>query len=380
MKLTTIILLFLFAAACGNPKKSSSGKVKQIFIKGDPLTMVSGTEKESTSFMTYNNFMDFRDYALSSIQIFAEKEILSNEQVESIESGNEAEEKDLTQETPDLFRFKYVNAQEYDFVNADSTIALTFGRSASNSQMNLNQLRLVNMVYDVAVEHYSISADRTKMSFLFRLKDKRYGSVLMSAVFYKFNQQKTTIPKTSTALKYIFGPGVIVPWKLAADKKVKISVCPSAVGFVSLEQIRTAFEKWEEPFRYQSKKLDIDVVPVASCKPFSDVNESALHYVSEYLTMPEEEYLNPGFALINADISSGYIFDADIVLLGSEIKKSPGYKTNGGLDRTLTHEFGHFLGLDHMFDGHSSIMSYRRVTDIMWYDSTAIRELYKNQL
>jgi hypothetical protein len=380
MKIASLITIIFLASACGNPKKHSSGKVNQIFVKGDPLTMVTGTVKDSNSFVTYNNFMDFRDYALSSLQIFAEKEILSNEQVESIESGNEAEEKDLTAEAPDLFRFKYINAKEYDFVNADSTIALTFDRQTTSNKMNLTQLRLVNTVYDVAVEHYSLSADRTKMSFLFRLKDKRYGSVLMSAVFYKYNLQKSSIPKTSRILKYIYGPCVIVPWKLAADKKVKISVCPNAVGFVSIEQIRSAFEKWEEPFSYLPRKLDIEVNPVASCKPFSDVNESALHYVSEYLTIPEQEYLNPGFALINGDMSAGYIFDADIVLLGSEIKKSPAFKFNGGLDRTLTHEFGHYLGLDHMFDGHESVMSYKRVMELKSYDKTAIRELYRQQL
>lgn len=379
MRLALLFCLIL-VSACGQPKKSSGRSVKQIFVKGDPLTMIADTTKDSTSFITHANYMDFRDYALSSIQIFAEKEVLSNEQIEDIENGNEAEETDQTKEIPELFTIRYAGTNRYEFINDANSIALGLNKDELTGKLNLSNIRFSTVTYKTEIEHYSISKDQTKISFLFRLKDRTNGSILMSAVFYKYNPLKATIGKTDSRYKYIHGPGVLVPWKLTSDKKIKVNVCPSAQGYVSSYEVREAFEKWEEPFKSRSVKLDIDVTSVSSCKPFSDVNESSLHYVSEYLTIAEEEYLNPGFAILNSDLSAGHIFDADIVLLGSEIKKSPGYRFNGGLSRTLIHEFGHFLGLDHQFDGFYSVMSYDRVLELGTYDNNAITELYKEQL
>jgi hypothetical protein len=368
------------AAGCGQPKKSSARSVKQIFVKGDPLTMIANTTKEKNSFITHANYMDFRDYAVSSIQIFAEKEVLSNEQIEDIETGNEAEETDQTQVAPELFTIKYAGPNRYELINDASTISLGLVKDTKTGKLNLNNIRFAAVTYSTEIEHYSVSKDQTKISFLFRLKDRTNGSVLMSAVFYKYNPAKAVIAKTDARYKYINGPGVLVPWKLTSGKKIKVNVCPSALGFVSSSEVREAFEKWEEPFKTRPVKLDIEVVTASTCKPFSDVNESSLHYVSEYLTIPEEEYLNPGFALMNSDLSAGHIFDADIVLLGSEIQKSPSYRFNGGLSRTLIHEFGHFLGLDHQFDGYYSVMSYENVKELGTYDMTAMTELYKEQL
>ena len=73
---------------------------------------------------------------------------------------------------------------------------------------------------------------------------------------------------------------------------------------------------------------------------------------------------------------SGNIYDADIVILGSEIAKDASFSTMD-FNRVLSHEFGHFLGLDHQFDGPMSIMSYDSVYSLGTYDNNAITELYK---
>ena len=47
------------------------------------------------------------------------------------------------------------------------------------------------------------------------------------------------------------------------------------------------------------------------------------------------------------------------------------------IHRTITHEFGHLLGLHHEFDGNPSIMSYNHdETEITQFDIEAVTQLY----
>lgn len=374
MKNSILALALIVSVSCGQ-KPSSSNKIKQIFVKGDPLTMVKGTEKNTVPFLTSANVMEFQGYALSSLNIFAEKELLTQEESRDIESGNEAEESDQTTSSKLLFSTKMVDVGEYVFEDPSSQISFHFKKDWSDSMLHLKELRLGTQEFQVKIEHYSISSDKSKMSLLFRLKTPQDGNVLLNAVFYKANANPVVIPKTSSTYRYIYGPGVIVPWKLGPERAIQVDVCPSTLSYLTIDEVREAFKKWERPFTYKTNKLNIDVRSVKSCKPFSDVEQHALHYVDEYLTVPDDHSYNPGFALVNADTTNGYIFDADIILLGAESRKDPQYNSIE-IDRTLAHEFGHFLGLDHQFEGYTSIMSYDSVYFLGNYDYQAIQELY----
>lgn len=375
MKYSLLILMLAFSVACGKKSSGGSKKINQIFVKGDPLTMIEGTNQNTNSFITNENLSSLSGFALSNIFIFSEKELISTEETEDIEAGQEATEQDETKKTPPLFSMQ-LQGSTARYVDSKNELGVEFRYNFTTQSYGISGLIIKSNVFPVSsVQHYSISPDKSKMSFLFNVEDEA-GRNLVSITFYKYNTIKATIPKVSSSYKYIYGPGVVVPWKLDATRQIKINVCPSNSSYVTTSEVRRAFEKWERAFDYKAKKLDIVVNQVASCKPFSDVNEQALHYVGDYLTMPDKDAYNPGFAMIHGDMSAGNIFDADIVLLGAETRKDPGY-TSSMLARTLTHEFGHFLGLDHMFEGQSSIMSYRRVTELTWYDQMAITELYK---
>ena len=200
--------------------------------------------------------------------------------------------------------------------------------------------------------------------------------MLVDASFYRHSAKKPTT-KVSSAYNYIYGPGVVVPWKLDATRKVTVDICPSMSQKLSSTRIKSALEAWEAPFAFKTNKLDIVLNELTVCKPFSDVDQHSIHYIDSYLTIQQEDAYNAGFTMIHSDLSVGNIFDADIVILGAEIAKDESFDAYE-FGRVLTHELGHFLGLDHQFDGTSSIMSYKSIYNLSEYDDNAITELYKN--
>lgn len=379
MKSLLLIPVLLLSVACGNKTSPSSKKVHRIFVKGNPLVMVEGTNKNKTSFITTSNLSEFNDFALFGMYSFSEKEFISDEVVEDIESGQEATEEDQTSEKARTFNMKMSGFNEYSL--EDSNGKLRLGFENVSGRLQLKTLGYGDEAIEVIVEHYSLSTDKSKMSFLFRAASSEEGNVLMNITFYK-NSAKVSVPKVSSDYHYIYGKGVVVPWKLDATRKVTVDVCPSVTEVLPFSKVKAAFEIWEAPFKYKSQKLDIVVNQKTSCKPFSDLNEHSIHYIEKYLTIADKHAANPGFTMIHSDLNQGYIFDADMVLLGSEIKKLKNYDEYDH-DRTLSHEFGHFLGLDHQFDKDQygdpiySIMSYKPVYDLGMYDQKAITELYK---
>jgi hypothetical protein len=374
MKSLLLISLLVFNVACGKKASSSKKQVNQIFVKGNPLTMINGTQKNRASFISSANTAEFNNYALGEISIFTEKELMTPAESEDIESGNEAESTDQTTDAAKVFNMKTSGVNKFDF--ADTAGKISFGFNKNGTVLDLTSIKLGDSRFSSTMEHYSLSADKSKMSFLFRLATSGDGNVLISASFYRYTAKKP-VSKVSSSYHYLYGPGVVVPWKLTATRKVTVDICPSMTENLSIGTIKAALEVWEEPFVSKTKKLDIDVRSLVICKPFSDVDQHAIHFINSYLTVQGDNSYNPGFTMIQSDLSNGNIFDADIVILGSEIAKDSSFDLNE-FNRVLSHEFGHFLGLDHQFDGPVSIMSYDSVYQLGTYDAGAITELYKN--
>lgn len=374
MKFLTLFLVLLLSVACGK-KSSSKRKINRIFVKGDPLTLIKDTQKNQVSFITKENLEEFNNYSMGNFYFFAEKEQMP-ERKEDIESGNEAEDEDRTEEKRDIFNLVQTGSDTYKFENPNGSIALNFKLEGNN--LNLISLNYGEIEYKTIVEHYSVTEDKKRFSILVRVADKAYGNLLMNLVFQKEGEQKE-IRKISSDYKYIYGPGVVVPWKLDEERKITVDVCPNISENFSLTKVKKALKVWESPFRYKEKKLIINVRTPSTCKPFSDVNEHAIHYIDSYLTVADKDRYNPGFAMLQADLRDGHIYDADIVLLGSEISKDTSF-ADRNLARVITHEFGHFLGLHHQFDDDStSIMSYESIYYLGLYDEEAITNLYENE-
>ena len=353
MKTLLLISILAISASCGKAK--SSRRVNQIFVKGNPLTMIKDTQKDKTSFITTATVSDFNNFALTNLYIFAEKELISQEESEDIEAGQEAEDSDQTQDAATVLNFKQLNSTEY--LMSDASGGIAFGFETVGTKLNISSLTLGKDTFPVTIEHYSLSADKSKMSFLFRLTTSGDGEVLVNASFYRHSAKKPTT-KVSSAYHYIYGPGVVVPWKLDATRKVTVDICPSMSQKLSSTRIKSALEAWESPFAFKTNKLDIVLNELTVCKPFSDVDQHSIHFIDSYLTIQQEDAYNAGFTMIHSDLSAGNIFDADIVILGSEIAKDESFDANE-FGRVWAHELGHFLGLDQQFDGTRSIMSYK---------------------
>lgn len=374
MKFLLLSVVLCLSVSCGKKSSKSNSQVSQIFVKGDPFTMVSGTQKNQTSFITTTNASRFNNYVLSGISIFAEKESMPETTTSTIEEGNEAGTSDETIEAKTLFNLKQITSQEYSLQDAKGEIKFDF--SLTGSLLELTSISFGSVKIGAKVEHYSITADGSKFSFLVRIETASEGNVLLTATFYR-DSEAVTIKKVSKDYHYIYGPGVVVPWKLDESRKINIKVCPSVTDHLDFSMVKDALKTWESPFTFSQQKLTIDVVKASSCKPFSDVEEHSIHYVDSYLTMANKERFNAGFTIPHGDMAQGNIFDADIILLGAEIAKDSTFDTRD-YKRTISHEMGHFIGLDHQFDGTTSIMSYENQFSLGTYDHEAIKNLYSD--
>lgn len=374
MKLLPLMFLLCLGAACGkkSPTKSS---VNRFFVQGDPSALISGTQRDTVSFITTSNIDDFKDYATAGLSLFAEKKDMPVES-KTIEEGNEAEKGNLAETEKQNFNLRAVTADEYLFEENSGKIGLGF--KLVGSTLNLVSLKLGDTQIPVTPEHYSISKDKSKMSFLGSIQTGDNGKILFSMSFYKESPQNLVKIGTNTSDYYLYGPGVLVPWKLKEDRKVSVKICPTVTKKYASSYVTYAIKAWEEPFKYKTKKLNIDAREATSCKPFSDVNEHSVQYVGSYLKRAPDKKgsYNPASALVQSDLTIGNIFDADIFIWGAEIAKDKNFN-DLDLIFTMTHEFGHFLGLDHQFDGTASIMSYKNVQGLTEYDSEAITKLYE---
>ena len=141
MKHLLVMTALLLAASCGKKNHSSEHKtINQVFVKGNPLTMVADTTKNKTSFINTTNMNEFSSFAMSALYIFAEKELITKEESEDIEAGNEAETGDQTTTAAMTFNMKSMGSNEYALENKDGDVS--FGFETSSGLLNLTSIKL----------------------------------------------------------------------------------------------------------------------------------------------------------------------------------------------------------------------------------------------
>lgn len=373
MKSTLLMIMIVTVVGCGQKKSSKS--VNQIFVKGNPLTMVKDTDQNKTSFINTDNKDSFNGFALGSLYIFTQKAFLTQQESEDIEEGNEATEDNRTEVERPTYSFRTNGFNRYTLQDQNGKIGLDFENT--NSTLNLKKLILSGSSFPVKVEHYSISQDKTKMSFMVTTKTRDEGIVLLVLSFYKVSATPVKASVIDSMYKYIFGPGVKIPWKQEAGKSLDVVICPNISKERSIYSVTSDIKVWERSLARSGIDFKLNVIEKKSCKPFSDVEEHSINYISSYLTIARTDQANPAFTVVQPDYSTSEIFDADIIFLGAEIKKHYSLSTDSAWAHTMTHEFGHFMGLDHQFSGIPSIMSYETEPGLTNYDNNAIAELYK---
>jgi predicted Zn-dependent protease len=376
-KITNVMMIcaFLLTVSCGNKVNSggvqSALKVQNTFLKGDPATIIAGSFLNNDSFITGDNVGDFQNFTLASVNQFTEKDLLveQTDVSSNIEKGNEANDKDSTQNANKmLYRFRLKNN---DYIYENSDIDLSFHFKIINNKLFLKELETKEFVYKVEDLHYSILKTKDAFSILIKANDDQVGRVLMSFVFTKKIEQ-IEIPKSNTYFKYVMGPGVKVNWD--QNESLVVHICGANTNIENI--YRTAINEWKSTLNH---RLNFKVERPFSYPPYSDLNTHCIYTVKNYQTLYSENAANPGTTYTTPNKFTGKFIDSDIIIWEKENEKyGVGLELVPTLSRTITHEFGHLIGLDHQFTkGINSIMSYNRYDDyISYYDKSAINELY----
>ena len=234
------------------------------------------------------------------------------------------------------------------------------------------------------VEHWSVSKNKRYISLLVSLNDAKYGNCMMVITFKKKEQKSIRVILDKT-YNYLLGPGVKTSWNVDSFL-LEFNFCSSDEEKFKL--MEKAIEKWS---KHLEGRLSIKLIKNTNCKPFSDLNQHSVKFIDSYLESGDPNWGTLGIAMNATNRNTQEIFDADIFIFLGEFKKlyqlridkgdskEKAYEdTYGSMPRTLAHEFGHALGLDHKFDKKTpSIMSYDRShADVYEYDVKAIQELY----
>jgi hypothetical protein len=369
------LCMALMIMGCGKKTSteiaSESSPLKTIFVKGDPMNLIEGSTSNNSSFITPANLEDFSNYSLTGISQFTEREeVVEKEDVGNIESGNEATEEDATKKAGKMIFAFVQKGNDYIYTSPAENLELAF--ELKNGKLDLTSLQTKNGgIYNLKSIHYSVKNTGNAFSILARLDDVDAGKILLSFSFVKKTQPKE-IPQTASTYKYIYGPGVIVPWNQKEVLEVNICGAPSA----KIENIyRNGIDMWSQAL---ARRLKVVTKSLYTYPPFSDLNTHCIYTVNNYQTLPGDNVMNPGTTYTVGDTFQGKLLDSDIMIWVKENEKAgQTLEERSSLQKTIAHEFGHFLGLDHQFSNSlTSIMSYDGINWVTSYDQEAIIQLY----
>jgi hypothetical protein len=369
-----IICTFIVATSCGKKAEKSeiqsSTSLETLFVKGDPATVIAGSLNTSRSFLSLDQIEDLNGYDLTTVEQFTEKElVVEKDDTASVETGNEPTETDISQETKDkLFSFKKENG-EYIYSSRKSNFEFSF--IEREGKLELISLQLQGGTYNLKPIHYSLKNSNDAFSILTETTDSDEGKILLAFTFTKKIDAKE-IGKASTLFKYLYGPGVKIPWD--QTNVLEVSICGKQS--TALESIyRKAIDQWNEAL---SGRLTIKTNVMILYPPFSDLNTHCIYTVKDYQTIPEAHFVNSATTFPKADFYKGKLIDADIMIWVKEIAKfGTTLENTESLQAATAHELGHLLGLHHQFDKNiRSIMSYDGTNYVTAYDKEAIAQLY----
>jgi len=380
------VLTFFLFSSCGNKEKPSAEPTTAVVDKviyytlGDPEKIIEDNKLSPTTRFTPSEIQDLhQNYTLSSLTLFMNYEEKVDDSNVDLEEQNKAAEEDNSKTQHGLISAQLVGTQLN--IDVSSYFSLVFDEDG-NKPNKFNLFKVIDTEtgdeYAAEMKHFSIKPDRSSFSILFYLPaNDEYGKTLASVVFYRVSPIQKTAELTNDEYKYLFGPGVKVPHNLDQD------ITYTIMGKESIQhqgKIRSSVTPWNTALK------DITEIKIAKDRtppPFSDVNTHGVYFIKDYLFTGSENFSVNGITIIVPNLSNLDIADSDIIISYSEWEKyGAGYQQifNKKIEEVLTHELGHFLGLDHQFDDLvPSIMSYETNRVFTNYDKKAIRALYSNE-
>lgn len=384
MKTTCALIGLIFLASCGvkveESKKthSSSPIITEYFVQGNPLQLIEGTQANTTSFLTTDNYLEFNSAQLSTMKLFYNKAKINKDNTPGVIEGSP---RGVVEDGFSL-AMTWEKSKKYHILK-NGEFKLLFSTNKDN-QLILEEVRYQTMFAKLNILHYSVSPDKRYFSFLGSAIQDDFN-FLLSLTFYVTTKTDEEIKRVHAEVRdrplnesfnYLEGRGVQIPWpSIKKENKhiIDVDVCPTMNEQFEFNLTQKSLKRWD------NESIQIQVNKKEKCLPFSDVNEHGIHLVKSYITTnPKSKTTNPAVTIVDY-VSGTYIMDADIFVYDKEIKKTLGPYILGKarlINVTLMHELGHFLGLGHKFEDKQSIMSYEETDEIGQTDHDAIKNLY----
>ena len=382
-------------SGCSSGKSKSQEKyreVRTLLVHGNPLNLIKGTTTNTISPLTVRNHAKLRDFNLARLDHFSERTVDATRILEA--RTGDIEQDNQTTFDPDfnnLSRFQFEQfGQGWLYRSSQLNLSLQFANI--DGRLELNRIYLApDKPIEVKVLHYSLKNDLSAFSILSQIEDQ-YGPILVAMTFTKNNAPAGNFSVSLSKLySYIMGYGVPTRW----EDKIPLHLCGNQFAGSSLSSsarsVRAGALAWSQnPSIFGS--IPYSVKTLSSFPPFSDLNQSCLYLLEDYILEEEVEgnqlIGTLGVALPTVDATKSRILASSVFIIDETIKKFAGpslenYRTL--LRVTTAHEVGHFIGLGHEFRKNSqgqslfpSIMSYdRSVSGITEHDRQAVRELYR---
>ena len=355
----------------GKSKKKSQGTIQTLFVQGDPMEMVAGATFDGRVPFKAEDIPQLGEYSVVALlQITEKSEIVSSE-------GRDLEKENAPTESEEgakkALPAKFVQLGPRKWSIDIKHMAFDFD-AAEDGELTLKSLRVENESVPVDGLHYSVADGGQMFSLLAKVETDDLGRILLALTFNR-KGPKAPQNKGNTKFNYVWGPGVLIPWD--NRKTVEIHLCGEQTQSYA-DMIREGIQDWNHVL---GSRLRVQVKTATEYPPFSDLNFSCLQVVDNYLMEYDQRVPNPGLTYSLPNQATGYIQDSDIFLMKREFDKYRHPEGSAALRqeflRIVRHEFGHFLGLDHQFDGTQSIMSYDSKNHLIYnYDRAAIMELY----
>lgn len=369
----------LITVSCGKKKQNNASStqelkgdtaLKTIFVHGDPMEVVYGSTFRKTSVIEENKVEKFDGFSLESIFQFTEKdEVVEKADVGSIEVGNEATEDDHTKvKEENNYKFEK-RGNEYVYTGLKK---IEFSFEVVDEKLEIKSFEIEGASYDTSVVHYSLRDDGNAFSILVTTNEAVSGKVLLAFSFTRRTYQKL-IPKTDKKYKYLYGAGIEMPW--SNKEALELNICGGLVSKKLEDIYKNSIREWDGALK---NRLTIKTAHLYDYPPFSDLNTHCIYTVPDYQTIPSPRRMNAATTYTVGNIYQGKLIDSDVIVWVKENAKTGRLlEDQPSLEKSVAHEVGHFLGLDHQFAKEiPSIMSYADVRQVTDYDVAAIAELY----